>query len=192
MTTVIRTCPDSRLTHPLLNCDMVITMKMHLGLLLILLPGLAAAQATVEYGLGAGASATGSAASSKATGKAIGGAFGNLTRTLQKSGDTKPATEHVAPLEPAQQKAAAPQSASAKPETPAPVWEDPSGIHETMEYAEVLQRFGPPTLKLTLGRGQESLNYVRKSVAVDVTLLDGKVTEVRKTTQAEHGIVRLQ
>jgi hypothetical protein len=168
-------------------------------MLFLALPALAAAQATVEYGLGAGRAAT-TAAPARAAGSAIGGAFGNLTRTLQNSGDAKPAVEHVtAAPSPAAPKAAASQDPAQPPSAngtaampPVANWEDPSGIRETMEYAEILQRFGPPTLKLTTGPGEEALNYVRKDVAVDVTLRDGKAITVRKSTQADHGIVRLQ
>ena len=153
----------------------------------------------MEYGLGAGRAAT-SAAPARAAGSAIGGAFGNLTRTLQNSGDAKPAVEHetAAPSHAGKKAAssqdpAQPPSASVTTEpAPAANWEHPSGIQEAMEYTEILQRFGPPTLKLTTGPGEEALNYVRKDVAVDVTLRAGKAITVRKTTQADHGIVRLQ
>jgi len=168
-------------------------------MLLLVLPALAAAQATVEYGLGAGRAAT-TAAPARAAGSAIGGAFGNLTRTLENAGEAKPAVEHVtvAPSHSGRKAASSkhpappPAAAPAAEVPPVANWEDPPGILETMEYTEILQRFGPPTLKLTTGPGEEALNYVRKDVAVDVTLRAGKAIAVRKTTQADHGIVKLQ
>jgi hypothetical protein len=93
----------------------------------------------------------------------------------------------------ASQDPAQPPSAAGPAEMPpAANWEDPSGIRETMEYTEILQRFGPPTLKLTTGPGEEALNYVRKDVTVDVTLRAGKAIAVRKATKADHGIVVLR
>ena len=50
-----------------------------------------------------------------------------------------------------------------------------------MEYAEVTRRFGPPSLTLTTGPGQETLCYKSKDGNVDVAIQDGRVSAVQKT-----------
>jgi hypothetical protein len=62
-----------------------------------------------------------------------------------------------------------------------PALEDPSGIQVAMEYSEILHRFGPPSLKLTTGPGEETLSYARKNQVVNVTLRNGKAATVQKT-----------
>ena len=166
-------------------------MNARLGLLLLVLPGLVAAQATVEYATGAARAATTAAPAQKA-GKAIAGAFSNLNRVLQNADNAEPAAQRATtpqsrrPKEPVKSSALKPQSDSGaiqpKEETS---FEDPSGIQEAMEYGEILHRFGPPSLKLTTGSGEETLNYTRKDVAVNAILRNGKVTNVQKTGGAD-------
>jgi hypothetical protein len=62
--------------------------------------------------------------------------------------------------------------------------EDPSGIQEAMDYSEVLHRFGPPSLKLTTGPGEETLSYARKDLVVNVMVQSGKVANVQKIARA--------
>jgi len=64
---------------------------------------------------------------------------------------------------------------------PDPSLEDPSGIREAMEYSEILHRFGPPSLKLTSGPGEETLSYARKDLIVNAMLRNGKVATVQKS-----------
>jgi hypothetical protein len=63
-------------------------------------------------------------------------------------------------------------------------FEDPSGIREAMTYDEISRRFGPPSLKITSGPGEEILSYWGKDLVVDVTVRNGKITTVRKTGEA--------
>jgi hypothetical protein len=78
--------------------------------------------------------------------------------------------------------AAGTQASQAPAETHAAVsFEDPSGIQEGMGQEEVLRRFGPPSLKLTTGPGEETFSYSRNGGTVDATLRDGKVARVRKS-----------
>jgi hypothetical protein len=166
-------------------------MNVRVGLLLVVLPGLVTAQATVEYATGAAVAATATVPAQKA-GKAIAGAFSNLNRVLQNADNSEPAAQRATtpqsrrPQQSAKASTPEPQSASgaiqAKEE---PSFEDPSGIQEAMEYAEILHRFGPPSLKLTTGSGEETLNYVRKDVVVNAILRNGKVASVQKTGGAD-------
>lgn len=157
-------------------------------MLLLLLPGIVAAQAMVENALGVSRAAT-SAAPAKGAAKAIGGALENLGRVVSestegKAADIKPAARSVKSA-PSTQPAA---SAAAEP-APAPVevkkvevkYEDPSGIRTGMAYGEIMRRFGPPALMLTMEGGEETLSYSTKGQSLDVTLKDGKVTAVRKS-----------
>jgi|SRR5271157_138293 len=170
-------------------------MNLRVALLLLVLPGLVAAQAVVEYATGAGRAAT-TAAPARKAGQAIAGTFTNLTRALQSSDKSKPVARPVpASAKPIARRAIAPRSRPLKPAksltltfTPAamepkpdPSLEDPSGIREAMEYSEILHRFGPPSLKLTSGPGEETLSYARKDLIVNAMLRNGKVATVQKS-----------
>lgn len=185
-------------------------MNARVGLLLVVLPGLVAAQAAVEYATGAGRAAT-TATPARKTGTAIVGFFGNLPRALQSSDKSKPAAQRViVPSKPVARRAIAPQSRG--PQKPVkslnltfkphpvsgpmeakaePSLEDPSGIREAMEYGEILQRFGPPSLKLTTGPGEETLSYARKNLVVNAMLRDGKVATVQKTGGADQAAAKV-
>ena len=166
-------------------------MNARVGLLLVVLPGLVAAQATVEYATGAAVAATAVVPAQKA-GKAIAGTFSTLNRVLQNADNSEPAAQRATtpqsrrPQKPVKSSAPEPQSASAaiQPKEE-PSFEDPSGIQEAMEYGEILHRFGPPSLKLPTGSGEEPLNYVRKDVVVNAILRNGKVTNVQKSGGAD-------
>jgi hypothetical protein len=54
-----------------------------------------------------------------------------------------------------------------------------------MDYGEVIRRFGPPVLKLTVGPGEETLCYTRKDVGLDVTMRNGKVAAIQKIDRSE-------
>jgi len=154
------------------------------SLLLFALPAVLAAQAAVEYAAGAARAATTTAAPAQSIGKSTGGAFDKLNRTLQDTQKTTPA-----PPKAASSRVAAPKSAAVQPVSVAPApapkpevaYEDPSGIQEGIEYAEVIRRFGPPSLMVTAGQGQETLCYAQKDQNFDVTVLAGKVTSVQRT-----------
>ena len=155
-------------------------MNARLAMLLVVLPATLFAQATVEAAAGASRAAT-TVAPAQEIGKKITGAFDNLNRALQGSG--KPSSS--APGTTSSPAGARPSSAAVGPRTSAPKagvsFEDPSGIQDGMEYAEVTRRFGPPLLKLTAGPDQETLCYTRKDMNIDVTVRSGKVTAVQKT-----------
>lgn len=164
-------------------------MNARVGMLLFALPGMLAAQAMVENANGVGRAVTSTAPAQK-TGKAIGGAFKSLSRTLEpaeaksgsaRSGAAKPAGRiaGTAPARPKNVVAVQPQLSlpDARAEASS---EDPSGIEKGMEYAEIVRRFGPPSLKLTTGPADETLSYARKNERVGVTLHNGKVASVQK------------
>ena len=162
-------------------------MNARVGLLLVVLPGLVAGQAGVEYATGASRAATTAAPAQKA-GKAIAGAFENLTRTLESSDNSNPAARGAATAPSRSSKASrksqiGPRQAGSGATQPKAElsFEYPSGIQESMEYDEILRRFGPPSMKLTTGPGEETLSYVRKDLVVDVMARNGKITSVRKT-----------
>jgi hypothetical protein len=179
-------------------------MNARLGFLLVVLPGLASAQAVVEYAIPAGQAAT-AAAPARNVGKIIAAPFTNLTRILQNSDKSKPiprraitssklaprrvVPSQIQPTETARKSLVLtlrPSSVSGPVEPKAaPAFEDPSGIGQAMDYAEILHRFGPPSLKLTTGPGEETLSYARKDLVVNALLRNGKVATVQKTAGAD-------
>ena len=168
-------------------------MNARVGLLLVILPGLLDAQAGVEYATGAGRAASTAAPAQKA-GKAIAGAFDSLNRTLQNSEGSKPATPSATPGPHRAKKAAIvktqPQTDVAEPKVDVS-YEDPSGIQQGMEYDEIVGRFGPPSLKLTTGPGEEILYYTKKDLKVDTTMRNGKVTAVQKTRGVDQAAAKV-
>jgi len=174
-------------------------MNARVGILLFALPGMLAAQAVVESAMGVGRAATSTVPAQKA-GQAIGRAFDGLGRTLEPAGArstaVKPAARSVRTA-PARPQRPAPTKAQPKvtsvsvfppPEHPVLVLqpkpevtlEDPAGIEKGMEYAEIVRRFGPPSLTLTTGPGEETLCYAKKKASVDVTMHNGKVASVQR------------
>lgn len=158
-------------------------MNVSLVVLLVLLSSNLLAQAVVEAAAGAARAAT-TAVPGQKVGNSINGAFDKLNRALQNSEKAKPTSSS----------AATSRTSSPVPEAVKPVlvttpsvpksdvaFEDPSGIHEGMDYVEVTKRFGPPSLKLTTGPDQETLCYTQKDMSIDVTVRSGKVTVVQKT-----------
>ena len=166
------------------------TMNARFGILIFAVPGMLAAQAMAETALGVGRAAASTAPAAQKTAKAVDGAFKSLSRTLEpaetKSGAARPGaakpagrTARTVPSRP--QKAATAQPQPSLPESKAEVsFEDPSGIEKGMEYAEIVRRFGPPSLKLTTGPGEETLCYSKNNASVDVTMHNGKVASVQK------------
>ena len=162
-------------------------MNARTAILFIALPAAMAAQAMVENAMGVSRAAT-SAAPAKKAGEAIGAVLGGLGRTLE-SADPETASSKATPAKATPAKAtlakptpARPASAQSAAETRTDevTFEDPSGIQKGMEYAEMVRRFGPPSLTLTTGPGEETLSYARKNATVGVTVRNGKVASVQK------------
>jgi hypothetical protein len=158
-------------------------MNVRLIVLLVWLSSNLDAQAVIEAAAGA-ARATTTVAPAQKVGNSINGAFDKLNRALQNAEKAKPASPRAATSS-----TSSPVSAAVKPAsvtTPSMpksdvALEDPSGIHEGMDYVEVTKRFGPPSLELTTGPDQETLCYIQKGISIDVTVRNGKVTAVQKT-----------
>ncbi len=175
-------------------------MRMLLGLLLIAAPA-AWSQAMVEYGLGAAAAGTAGGASAASRG--IAGVFSNLANTLNSttgqattaaSATTAPAKAATAkPKAAATQPATTPSAAAPAPEKPAVAYEDAAGIKVGMEEAEMISRFGEPTMRVTSGNSGASLSYENKERVVDVETRGGKVYSVRvKNRTRQAAVVMLQ
>ena len=162
----------------------VTIMKIPVVIMAVALPGILAAQAAVETAVGAGRAAT-TAAPAQRAGKAIAGAFQNLNHALQSSekpqSTTRSAT-NAATIPASRQRTSAVRDKSAADETKAAAsFENPVDIQEGMDYAEVVHRFGSPSLKLTTGPGEETVYYAKKNLNVSATVRSGKVTAVQKT-----------
>jgi hypothetical protein len=157
----------------------VATVNIRLAILLAALSSGLAAQAVVEAAAGATRAATTAIPADKA-GKSIGSAFDKLGSALQNSGKAKPTSSSAAAPPTSATGNAAVKSVPAGP-APKPdvTFEDPSGIQEGMEYADVMKRFGPPSLLMS-GPDQETLCYSQNDKNVDVTVRNGKVMSVQK------------
>lgn len=144
------------------------------GLLWLAMAGTAAGQAAVEYGLGAARAAT-TTAPARGVGKSMSGLAGSLDKALK--GEQPDAEAHSASTSPTGL-AAKPAHSAAAPAS-AVKWEDPGGIAEGLSYAELVRRFGPPSMQITDDAGSK-LSYTGKSGAYHVDMEDDKVTSVRK------------
>jgi hypothetical protein len=158
-------------------------MKILIAALISSLPSVAAAQATVEAAAGAGRAATGVAAPAKKVGEAIAGSMEKLTRALQDSGKgNQSSPKSVQVISPTTANGKLPERGKSPEEkTSETQYEHPSGIQEGMEVAEVLKRFGPPSLKVS-GPGQEIYCYAAKDgVTVDVAVRANKVASIQSS-----------
>jgi hypothetical protein len=138
--------------------------------------GTAAAQATVEAGLGAARAVT-TVAPAKGIGKSMAGLAGSLDKALkggQQGSDIQP------PAAIATKAASTTQSPSAGI-SPAPVanWEDPGGIELGLSYEELVRRFGPSSMAITSG-AERALTYPGKDGMFQVKVQDGVVKSIEK------------
>jgi len=149
----------------------------------IVMTGTAAGQATVEAGLGAAGAVT-TAAPARGIGEALNGLAGSLEKTVwdwQHDSDAKPggAVTIAMPAKRATPAAKARLRSTHVTPPPAQNWEDPSGIQAGLSYAEVVRRFGPPTMDIMDDAGR-SLSYSGKDGAFQVHVADDKVTSIEK------------
>jgi hypothetical protein len=181
-----------------------------IGIALFALPVCLAAQAIVEHSLGA-ATAAATAGAAQRLGNTVGEKVRKIgqeipalpPKTLKPLSSTMPGTSpasSAAPSAPAPRAAppAAEESAvalvpltpaPAAPAAPAPSYEDPAGIQEGMDSAEVLRRFGPPSMKWSSTAGEQTLNYTRSDRGLDVQLREGKVASIRRSSASEGAII---
>jgi len=77
---------------------------------------------------------------------------------------------------------------------PAIIYEDAAGIRRDMDRAELLRRFGAPSMRITDSPGHEALTYESKGGRVEVDLCDDKVADVqlRSKPKQESAVVLLQ
>jgi hypothetical protein len=133
--------------------------------------GLVYGQAAVEAGLGASRAAT-STAPAKGIGKSMSGLAGSLDKALKPV--QKEAAEEATPAP-----APAPVVSAAKAAPVKQKFEDAGGIEVGLVYDELVRRFGPASMAMTLG-AERSLSYAGKEGMFQVTVQDGKVKSVDK------------
>ena len=130
-------------------------------------------QAAVEAGLGAARAAT-TTAPAAGIGKAISGLAGGFDKAVkggQPEAEIRPASTAATTVRPA--------LGVADPDAAGPKWEDPNGIQTGMSYSELVRRFGPPSLEITIETGR-TLTYSGKTGAFHVAVEDDRVSSVRK------------
>lgn len=181
-------------------------MFLRLGIVLLALPAGLAAQAIVEYGLGT-ATVTGMAAAGQRLGQAAADKISKVHGATPAPPTLKPLTGSAPDASPS---AAAPSAragsvrasaadpaaalllapASPAPSAPAVSYEDPAGIKEGMDYAEVVRRFGPPSMKFASSTaGGETLLYSRAGRDLDFQLRDGKVGVIHHAADSQDTVV---
>lgn len=161
---------------------------------LVVLNGPAAGQATVEAGLGMSGASTGAAAVRNLS-ESISGALRGLDNAVKPAGNaitlkphslaTSGAARSAPTIHTIQRKRAG--KAAPEPERAAPAilpppqrYEDAAGIEKGLEYADLVGRFGPPSMEIASGDGAKTMSYVSSGGAVQVEFRDGKVTSVEK------------
>jgi hypothetical protein len=132
---------------------------MRILLLFLAITATLSAQATVEAGLGAGAAAT-STAPAAGLGKSIAGMMKNLDKTLKSADKTAPETIIV--------------TKDAPPPAPTKSYEPIATSEVGLAYAELIERFGKPSMEITGEDGLKKLNYG----ATRIQVKDGKVTAI--------------
>ena len=146
----------------------------------LVVTGVAAAQATAEHATITSASGTASTAA-KGAGKSIGGIFDGLNRTLARQGDGEKKTTGAAKRD---RKGAATTTAQRKPAEVVQTFEpiEPAAIKPGMAIAEIVKRFGAPSLKTGRKDGAaylETLWYSRAGRPdVTIRVKDGVVEAV--------------
>jgi uncharacterized protein (DUF3084 family) len=152
------------------------SLKRNLALAALLLagrPGWLAGQAIVEHSAISGGVAT-VAGSAKSAASAISGTLKNLDGTLDSA--AKKRHDATAPA----RSSVARTRTVAGPSTPATVYEDAAGIKAGISYAELLRRFGEPSMQISSGAGAQTLYYSQKdgSGQMQVRVSGGQVASV--------------
>jgi hypothetical protein len=124
------------------------------GTLLLLLPALAGAQAMVEYGAGVARGGVTGAAAGSGVGKSTGTVFDKAGQTLKYA--AKPSNAKYPIITASDPKLVAPPAARVPPPEVAnnPVL-DPAEVKEGLERQELIDKFGKPSMKITMMDGSD-------------------------------------
>ena len=158
--------------------------------LLAALCPIAAAQAVVEYGLGAGRAAT-TTAPARSLGKQIGGVFDSLNKAV-KAGEDQAAPAGNSSAASKRSTAAVPagkKTASTAVPPAAPTYEDPRHIQAGAGYEEMVRRFGPPSMEITTGPGGRTVSYAAREGTVAVEVENDKVVTVTTPGARQSAVV---
>jgi hypothetical protein len=143
--------------------------------------GFAAAQTAVEYSLGVGR-----AGAAAGVGKSAGGVFDKLGRTLGKTTAAEGSEARVVTVTTRAEPVAAVKQ-------PKPVYEDPSGIQEGIDAAELTRRFGDPLFKTNAPDGATRYVYTNSESEFTLLVKDSKVISVSRAPKPQQaGIVILK
>ena len=140
--------------------------------------GIAAGQAALESGLGAARAAT-TTAPAKGMGKSISGLAGSLDKAFKaEKPDSveQPATVSTTKAKPTTSRQSLSDNTSP---VPVPDWEDPGGIEPGLHYEELVRRFGPPSMAITIA-AEKSLTYRGKDGVFHVKVQAESVTSIEK------------
>lgn len=101
------------------------------------------------------------------------------------AGSPKPKRVNNQPAAPRKAGANAPETSPLKeavspPDQPPAKYEALNLIQVGMEYEELVRRFGPPAMSFTDGESSKKLNYRSTEGTLEIEILEGKVTSIRK------------
>ena len=154
------------------------------GTLLLLLPALAAAQAMVEYGAGAARGGVTGAAAGNGVGKSTGQVFNKAGQTMKYAAQSAAGNSKY-PIVTASDPKLAPRPAAPPPQPEVannPVM-DPAEVKEGLERQELLDKFGKPSMKITMMDGSDVVERLIYRApgrdSVQVLLRNGKVASAR-------------
>jgi hypothetical protein len=126
------------------------------GTLLLLLPALAGAQAMVEYGAGVARGGVTGAAAGSGVGKSTGTVFNKAGQTMKYAAKSAGGNAKYPIATPSDPKLAArPAAPVPQPEVANNPVLDPAEVKEGLERQELLDKFGKPSMKITMMDGSD-------------------------------------
>ena len=149
--------------------------------LTLLLPALAGAQAMVEYGAGVARGGVTGAAAGRNIGKSTGAVFNKAGQYATQAASGNGKYPVASPSDP--ERAARPAAPAPQPEVANNPVMDPAEVKEGLERQELVDKFGKPSMKITMMDGSDVVERLIYRApgrdTVQVMLRNGKVASAR-------------
>ena len=151
------------------------------GTLTLLLSALAAAQAMVEYGAAVAHGGVSGAAAGRNVGKSTGNVLNKADQTMKSATQSAGGNSKSSPSGP--KLAARPAATALPPEVANNPAMDPAEVKEGLERQELLEKFGKPSMKITLLDGSDVVErWTYRATGRDTVLIilrNGKVASAQ-------------